>query len=103
MAIAHYGNEELEPEPHPFGVCADSLVTADEADAVIDHYRSAFEAAGYALAGLESTPMMDESGATVGRGVLLQASNGSMTASIGAEVFDGEETTTFSVLVGDAQ
>lgn len=103
MAIAYYGDEALMPEPHPYGVCADTLVTEDDPDAVIDHYRSAFEAAGYTVIGLESNPMTDESGATVGRALELLASNGSMTASVGAEVFDEQGTTTFSVLVGDDQ
>ncbi|MDQ2941925.1 MAG: hypothetical protein M3R05_07025 [Chloroflexota bacterium] len=101
-AISHYGNEELVPGPHPYGVCADSLVTSDEPDAVIEHYRAAFEAAGYTIGGVESSPITDERGATVGRAVFLQASNGSMTASVSAEVFGGQKTT-FNVLVGDAQ
>jgi hypothetical protein len=100
-AISRYGNEELVPQAHPGGACADTLVTSDDPDAVIEHYRSAFEAAGYTMDGLESSPITDESGATVGRGVSLQASNASKTAVVSAEVFDGQEPTTFVVLVGD--
>jgi len=101
-AISHYGNDALVPEPHPYGVCADSLVTDDDPDAVIEHYRSAFEAAGYTIHGLWSSPITDESGATIGRSVQFQARDGSMTANILAEVIDGQETT-FNVLVGDSQ
>jgi hypothetical protein len=100
-AISQYGNEELVPEAHPGGACADTLVTSDDPDAVIAHYRAAFEAAGYAIDGLESSPMTDEGGATVGRGVNLQASNDAMIAVVSAEVFDGQQPTTFVILVGD--
>jgi hypothetical protein len=100
-AISQYGSEELVPEAHPGGACADTLVTSDDPDAVIAHYRAAFEAAGYAIDGLESSPMTDEGGATVGRGVNLQASNDAMIAVVSAEVFDGQRPTTFVILVGD--
>jgi hypothetical protein len=100
-AISQYGNEELVPEAHPSGACADTLVTSDDPDAVIAHYRVAFQAAGYAIDGLESSPMTDEGGATVGRGVNLQASNDAMIAVVSAEVFDGQRPTTFVILVGD--
>jgi hypothetical protein len=100
-AISQYGNEELVPEAHPGGACADTLVTSDDPDAVIADYRAAFQAAGYAIDGLESSPMTDEGGATVGRGVNLQASNDAMIAVVSAEVFDGQQPTTFVILVGD--
>lgn len=100
-AISQYGNEELVPEAHPGGACADTLVSSDDPDAVIAHYRAAFQAAGYAIDGLESSPMTDEGGATVGRGVNLQASNDAMIAVVSAEVFDGQRPTTFVILVGD--
>ena len=100
-AISQYGNEELVPEAHPGGACADTLVTSDDPDTVIAHYRAAFEAAGYAIDGLESSPMTDEGGATVGRGVNLQASSDAMIAVVSAEVFDGQRPTTFVILVGD--
>jgi len=100
-AISQYGNKELVPEAHPGGACADTLVTSDDPDTVIAHYRAAFEAAGYAIDGLESSPMTDEGGATVGRGVNLQASSDAMIAVVSAEVFDGQRPTTFVILVGD--
>ena len=100
-AISQYGNEELVPEAHPGGACADTLVTSDDPDTVIAHYRAAFQAAGYAIDGLESSPMTDEGGATVGRGVNLQASSDAMIAVVSAEVFDGQRPTTFVILVGD--
>jgi hypothetical protein len=100
-AISPYRNEELVPGPHPGGACADTLVTADDPDAVIEHYRSALQGAGYTIDSLESSPMTDESGATIGQAVNLQASSGSNTAVVSAEVFSGQTTTTFVVLVGD--
>jgi len=100
-AISQYGNEELVPEAHPGGACADTLATSDDPDAVIAHYRAAFRGAGYTIDGLESSPMTDEGGATVGRSVNLQASNDAMIAVVSAEVFDGQRPTTFVILVGD--
>jgi hypothetical protein len=100
-AVSPYGNEELVPEAHPGGACADTLVTSDDPDAVIAHYRAAFQGAGYTIDGLESSPMTDEGGVTIGRTVNLQASNDAMIAVVSAEVFDGQRPTTFVILVGD--
>ena len=45
-AIRHYGDEELVPDAHPSGACGASLVTGDDPDAVMEHYRSELERVG---------------------------------------------------------
>jgi hypothetical protein len=99
-AIDHYGDEELVPEDHPNGGCADTLVTDDEPDAVIEHYRSAFERAGYVVDEIEPVPMVDESEDVIGRTVGLEATSASMRAAVSAEVFEGQDTT-FVIFVNE--
>lgn len=47
--------------------------------------------------------MTDESGKQVGRSIGLTATNGSMTFSISAELFDADQQHTFNVLVGKSE
>jgi hypothetical protein len=99
-AIDHYGDEQLVPEPHPTGACGASIVTSDDPDAVIKHYRSELERAGFAVVPVESFPITDEAGAVVGRSLLLQATIETATASVNAEVLEGQDTT-FMILVDE--
>ena len=99
-AIRHYGDAQLVPEPHPSGACGASLVTGDDPDAVIDHYRSELQRVGFVVSSLESGPIVDEAGAVVGSTLLLQATIETATASINAEVLDGQDTT-FMILMDE--
>lgn len=47
-AIRQYGDADLVSEPHPNGGCGANLVTGDDPDAVIEHYRAELERAGFA-------------------------------------------------------
>ena len=99
-AIRHYGDAQLVPEPHPNGACGASLVTGDDPDAVIEHYRSELQRVGFVLGSLESSPIVDETGAVVGRSIFLQATIETATASISAEVIDGYDST-FVILMDE--
>lgn len=99
-AIDHYGDEQLVPEAHPNGACGASLVTGDDPNAVIEHYRSELERVGFAVGPVESFPITDETGAVVGRTLVLQATIETATASINAEVLDGQDTT-FMILMNE--
>lgn len=99
-AIRQYGDAQLVPEPHPNGACGASLVTGDDPNAVIDHYRSELQRVGFILSSLESAPIVDETGAVVGSTLLLQATIETATASISAEVLDGQDTT-FVILMDE--
>jgi len=99
-AIDHYGDAELVPEGHPSGACGASLVIGDDPDAVIEHYRSELERVGFVVDPMESAPIVDVSGAVVGRTLGLQATIETATASITAEVLDGQDTT-FVILMNE--
>lgn len=99
-AIRHYGDEELVPETHANGGCGTSLVTGDDPDAVMEHYRSELKRVGFAVNPVESAPIVDETGAVVGRTLLLQATIETANASIDAEVLDGQDAT-FVILMDE--
>jgi hypothetical protein len=100
-AIRHYGDDELVPEPHPSGACGASLVSGDDPDAVIAHYRSELERVGFVVTPPESSPIVDGTGAVVGRTLTLWATTETATASVHAEVFDGQRDTTFVILTNE--
>jgi hypothetical protein len=99
-AIRQYGDVQLVPEPHPSGACGASLVTGDDPDAVMEHYRSELERVGFTVEPVESFPISDETGAVVGRTLLLQATIETATASVNAEVLDGQDTS-FMILMDE--
>ena len=99
-AIRHYGDAMLVPEPHPYGACGARLVTGDDPDAVIEHYRSELERVGFAVNPVESGPIVDDNGAVVGRTLGLRATIETATASVFAEVLDGQDTT-FVILMDE--
>ena len=92
-AIRHYDDDELVPGARPSGACGASLVSGDDPDGVIEHYRSELERVGFVVKPAESAPIVDESGAVVGRTLGLQATIETATASVNAEVLDGQDTT----------
>jgi hypothetical protein len=100
-SIDQYGDEQLVPEPHPSGACGASFVTSDDPEAVITHYRDELERVGFAVEPVEVSPITDESGQTVGRSILLQASIATATASLSAEVL-GKDTT-FVILMDEVE
>jgi hypothetical protein len=99
-ALQHYGDEDLVPEAQASGACGASLVTGDDPDVVIEHYRSELERVGFAVDPAESSPMVDESGAVIGRTVSIHAVIETATASVSAEVLDGQDTI-FVILVDE--
>lgn len=101
-AIPHYGGEDLVREDHPYGACADVLVTSDDPEAVVEHYQTELMRAGYDVGPIESGPMTTETGEAIGSHVFFQATKSVMTANVSAEIITGQETQ-FVILVGDAQ
>ena len=99
-AMRHYGDEELVPELHPTGASGARLTTGDDPDAVIDHYRSELERVGFVVDPVESFPILDQTGVVVGKTLLLQATIETASASISAEVLDGQDTT-FTILMDE--
>ena len=71
-SLRHYGDAQLVPEPQPNGSCGASLVTGDDPDAVIEHYRSELQRVGFVLSSLESSPIVDEPEAAVGRTLVFR-------------------------------
>lgn len=100
-AIRHYGDAELVPEPHPSGACGAGLVSGDDPDAVIEHYRSELERVGFVVTPPESAPIVDGAGAVVGRTLTLWATTETATASVNAEILDGQRDTTFVILTNE--
>jgi hypothetical protein len=99
-SIDHYGDEQLVPELHPSGACGASFITGDDPDVVIEHYRSELDREGFVVEAAETFPITDDSGETVGRTLLLQAIIETASASVSAEVLDGEDTT-FVILMDE--
>ena len=100
-AIRHYGDEQLVPEAHPSGACGANLVSGDDADAVVEHYRSELQRVGFVVEPVESAPMVDDTGGVIGTTLGLHATIETATASIYAEVLDGQDTTTFVILMNE--
>jgi hypothetical protein len=99
-ALRHYGDVELVPVSHSSGGCGATLTTGDDPDAVIEHYRSELERVGFVVDAVESTPIVDESGAVIGRTLSVQGTVQTATASVSAEVLDGQDTT-FLILTNE--
>ena len=100
-AMRQYDDAKLVPEPHPSGACGASLVTGDDPDAVMEHYRSELEGVGFVVSPVASAPIVDENGTVVGRTLGLQATIETANASINAEVLDGQDTT-FTILMDES-
>lgn len=47
--IDHYGGITLQPQDHYNGVCGATLTTTDDPEAVLEHYRDEWTAAGWTL------------------------------------------------------
>ena len=99
-AIDHYGPGQLVPDAQPNGTCGASLVTGDDPGAVIEYYRDELERVGFAVEQVESVPIVDDTGAVVGRTLGLQGTIETATASISAEVLDGQDIT-FVILMDE--
>jgi hypothetical protein len=67
---------------------------------VIEYYRSELERVGFVVAQPESASIVDDTGAVVGRTLSLQATTETATASINAEVLDGQDAT-FVILMNE--
>jgi hypothetical protein len=101
--IDHYGEQPLTPKDHPYGICAASFTTDVDPKQVVEHYQTVLEAAGWTVQDPESSPIQAEGGDQVGTGIGLGAAKGGMMFSLGAEVLDDVEPTTFNVLVGKSE
>lgn len=68
-------------------------MSGDDPQAVMEHYRSELGRVGWSVEPMEPMPITDASGAVVGRELSIRATVETATASISAEVLDGQDTT----------
>lgn len=57
--IEQFDGISVEPEGHPYGICGASFTTREPVESVAEHYRAAFEAAGWEVGPPENTPTND--------------------------------------------
>lgn len=91
--LDHYGDMNPVPEALPNGRCGTRWMSGDDPQAVMEHYRSELGRVGWSVEPMEPMPITDASGAVVGRELSIRATVETATASISAEVLDGQDTT----------
>lgn len=99
--IDHYGGIKLQPQDHPYGVCTATFSTADQPEAVLDHYRAQWTAAGWSLNPPEPSPPPPPEGEEIMELVEASATRDGMTYRVSVELI-GEEPT-YVLLAGADQ
>lgn len=99
--IEHYAGTDLQPKDDGLGSCGAAFTTRDDPSAVIEHYRSRLEAAGWAIDPPEPSPPPGLTDGIEGQSISLGARKGTMVFSVSAELL-GQPQTNFVVHVGDS-
>lgn len=95
------GGIKLQPQDHPYGVCTATFSTADQPEAVLDHYRAQWTAAGWSLNPPEPSSPPPPEGEEIMELVEASATRDGMTYRVSVELI-GEEPT-YVLLAGADQ
>ena len=100
--IDHFGEQQLVPEDHPYGICGATFTSDVDPDDVVEHYQDALADAGWTVGGTESSEITVEGGGQIGQSIGLTGARSSMTFSLGAEILENGEPAVFNILVGES-
>lgn len=86
----HYGADPLVPDDDGLGGCRGTFASVADSQDVIEHYEAALGAADWDVDRSFVGPILDQAGTRLGSTVDLEATMGSMVATVTAELLDDE-------------